>query len=176
MATWNFGPLTLPIEPASIQRSVARKQVVDKIVEQLPFAIDLGPDTYEVNIKGLIYPTYKVTQLWELVKKGENPSIEIYNDDPDFALYNGRYAIARAVEGVNGPNFIADGGFVLGVGPVHTYDITFVQFGDSGLISDGNTGDLELDDDGIGFGDINVNLGDFNFGDFLFSFDDILAG
>lgn len=174
--TWSIGAITLPMDPQSIHRGVARKQVVDKIIQQLPFAVDTGPDLYEVNIKGLIWPTTTVYQLWELVKKGENPSIEVVTDDVDFAIYNGRYAVNRFDEGVDGPRFIADAGFINGVGPVHSYDITLVQFGGSGLVADGNTGDLELDEDGVGFGDISLNFGDFNFEDFTFSFGDLLFG
>ncbi len=174
--TWNIGPLELPIDPQSVVRRVARKQTVDQVIQQLPFAVDLGPDMYEVTLTGLIWPTVKVFALWELVKKGEQPTIEIRTDDPDFSIYNARYAINKAEEGVPGPQFIADAGFVNGVGPVHNYNITFIQFGDSGLVADGNTGDLELDDDGVGLGDINLDFGNFNFSDFTFSLGDLFFG
>ena len=169
--TWQFGPVILPIDPASIQRRVARKQVVDKLQQQLPFAVDTGPDMYELNITGLIWPEYKAWQLWEIVKAAELPVIEIITDDFHFDMYNGRYAINRADTGMSGPRFIADPASPDGVSTVHDYNVTFVQFADQGLLANGNSQDLELDEDGIGFGDININMGDFNFGDFTFPFD-----
>lgn len=169
--TWFIGPIDLPIDPASVHRRVARKQTVDKIQQQLPFAVDTGPDLYELNITGLIYPEWKAWALWELVKKAEQVSIEIRITDERFAMFQGRYAVNRAETGMDGPKYIADVDATLdGVAAVHEYNINFIQFADQGSLADGDSADTLLDEDGVAFGDININMGDFSFGDFTFPF------
>lgn len=174
--TWSIGPITLPIDPKTVRRRVARKQVVDKIAKQLPFAVDTGPEVFELVVSGLIWPSFKAFALWELVKKAENPSIELsITGDNDFSIYNGRYAVSRADSGVSGPKFIDDATAPGGTTAVHDFNITFIQFADQGSIADGDTGELFLDEDGVGFGDINIEIGDFDFGDFLLTFGGVFS-
>jgi len=173
--SWKIGSIELPIDPESVTRRVARKQVLDKIVGQLPFAIDTGPEVFELTITGKIWPSSKAFALWELVKKAETPSIEvIVSNDIDFGQYSGRYAVSRAESVIDKPQFIKDGSLTTAV---HDYNITLIEYAKPGAFGDGNAGDTTLDEDGVGFGGINVSFGDikFDFADFIVTIGDIFA-
>ena len=168
---WKIGNVTLPIPPESIDRRVLRKQTVDKIIEDFPFPIDTGPDSFELQMKGLIYPNLAAFLLWENIKKAEEPTtqIEVADGDVEFQIYNGKYAVNKASVKVDGPFFIKDSGFASGEGPVHKYDITFIQFADQGDLSDGDTAEFEGDETGTGLDGIEDLLGSIDFGDYIFT-------
>lgn len=151
---WKIGPVTLPVPPTTIRRRVMRKQEAKQILFDFPIPTDTGPDMFELQITGLIYPSNTAASLWELTKNADEPSIQIIVDEvnnPNFAQYNGRYAVNKSEVFMEAPQYIDDPGFIGGSGPVHTYDITFVQFAETGAIQDADIVDLEADEDGIGF-------------------------
>lgn len=169
-SAWSFGPIPLPVAPTSIKRRVLRKQEAKQILFDFPIPTDTGPDLFELEITGLIWPSYKAFALWELTKNADEPSIQITVDEvlePNFAFYNGRYAVNKSEIGAAAAQSVADTGFVGGIGPVHTYSITFVQFGEPGAISDSEVIDPTSDEDGIGT-DIPDGTNDtFDFDDFV---------
>jgi hypothetical protein len=155
MATsaWSFGPINLPMAPQTVKRRVLRKQEAKQILFDFPIPTDTGPDLFELQITGLIWPSSKAFALWELTKNADEPSIQITVDEvlePDFALYNGRYAVNKSEIGAEGVQQIVDDGFVNPEGPVHKYDITFIQFAEPGNTSDSEVIDPISDEDGVG--------------------------
>jgi len=153
--TWKIDTIELPFGgPQSVKRRVIRKQTADKIISQFPFPVDLGPDAFEFQIKGLISPAELADQFWEDVKNPDKDKfvIEVTND-PEFEFFSGEYVVNRSDIGMTKPQFDSVTGKI-----VQNYNITFVQFSQD--IGNGSTGDLNLDEDGVGFGDFNI---DFNF-------------
>jgi hypothetical protein len=152
-SAWSFGPINLPMAPQTIKRRVLRKQEAKQILFDFPIPTDTGPDLFELQITGFIYPSSKAFALWELTKNADEPSIQIQVDEveePNFALYNGRYAVNKSEVGTEAVQIIDDAGFVGGSGPVHKYDITFVQFAAQGNTADTDIVDPVLDED-VGF-------------------------
>jgi hypothetical protein len=169
-SAWSFGPINLPMAPMSIKRRVLRKQEAKQILFDFPIPTDTGPDLFELQISGLIYPSSKAFALWELTKNADEASIQITVDEatePDFALYNGRYAVNKSEVGAEGVQQIADAGFVNTEGPVHKYDITFVQFAAQGNTGDTDVIDPESDEDGPGFDFPDGTDESFDFDDFV---------
>ena len=153
-SAWTIGPINLPIAPSSIRRRVLRKQEAKQILFDFPIPTDTGPDLFELQITGWVWPSAKAYALWELTKNADEPSIQIEVDEvaePNFALYNGRYAVNKSEIFADAAQHVSDAGFVGGEGPVHKFDITFVQFADQGSTADTDIIDPELDEDGTGF-------------------------
>jgi len=172
--TWKFSTIVLPIPPVIADQRVLRKQTVDALIDQFPFAIDSGPDSFELQLKGLIWPKAAKEALWEDIKNAEEPSIqiEVADDDVDFKQYEGRYAVNKSSIKINGPNFTKDAGLDV---PVWTYDITFIQFADQSTLADNDTGSLDGDESGIGFGSIEDLLGNFDFDKFIFTLETLFT-
>ncbi len=170
--TWEIGPIVLPIDPESIERRVLRKQEANNIIEQFGIPIDVGPDAFEFTVKGKIWPTQLSNQLWETTKKAEQATIQILvTNDPQFEVYTDRYAVNKSSVKISGPNFVKQGGVDV---PVYSYNITFVQFAGQGDTTDGDSGDIDLDEDGVGF-DIEDVFGSFDFSDFLNTINDFFT-
>ncbi len=162
--TWIIDGITLPIDPASAERRVLRKQQANQILSSFPLPFDIGPQAFELTLKGLIWPPSKAKGLWEQTKVAEAESIQIQViNDPDHLQYEGRYAVNKESVKQDGPKFTKDAGAEV---PVSAYDITFVQFGESSAIGDGDGLDLDLDEDGVGF-DIEDVFGAFDFDSFI---------
>lgn len=168
-SAWSFGPINLPMAPESIKRRVMRKQEAKQILFDFPIPTDTGPDLFELQITGYIYPAFKAWALWELTKNPDEPSIQISVDaalEPNLAQYNGRYTVNKSEISVEAAMSIADVGFVGGEGPIHRYDITFIEFAES-VMSDADIIDPTLDEDGAAF-DIPDGTGDsFDFEEFV---------
>jgi len=162
--TWIIDGITLPIDPVTAERRVLRKQQANQILASFPLPFDIGPQAFELTLKGLIWPPSLAKELWEQTKVAESESIQIeVLNDPDHLQYEGRYAVNKESVKEDGPKFVRDEGSDVSVA---AYDITFVQFGDSSAIGDGDGGDLDLDEDGVGF-DIEDVFGSFDFSDFI---------
>ncbi len=169
---WKFDSLSIPIDPTSIERKVLRKQEATSILQQFPLPFDLGPDAFELTIKGFVWPSLLADQLWELTKQAEAPSIQIeVTDDEEHEVYSGLYAVNKASVKRKDPEFITVDGKQKAV---HRFQFTFVQFGEGGIVSDGDSGDIDLDEDGVGF-DIEDIFGVFDFDNFLNVIDDFFT-
>ena len=142
--------------PQLVKRRVLRKQEADKLLEKFPLPVDLGPDSFKLQIKGLISPALLADQLWEVVKKAGQESIQIQiTGEPEFEFFAGRYTVNKADSGVKKPMFDENGKLV------QEYDITFIAFTEQGDTQDIDTGDKILDEPGIGFGDFEDIFDDF---------------
>ncbi len=162
--TWIIDGITLPIDPSKAERRVLRKQQANQILSSFPLPFDIGPQAFELNLKGLIWPPSLAKELWEQTKVAEAESIQIeVIDDADHLQYAGLYAVNKESLKQDGPKFTRHEGSDV---PVAAYDITFVQFGDSSSVGDGDGLDLDLDEDGVGF-DIEDVFGAFDFDDFI---------
>jgi len=149
--TWTLDEIVLPFGgPESVEWGMIRKQTARKIIEDFPTPIDIGPDSMELKITGIISSGVIIDKLREVVKRAEKETAQLIVTDPEFEMYTGKYAVGRAKIGQKGPNFDAETGFI-----VQQYDLTLVQFAEGGLTEDGNTSDKELDEDGVGFGDLD---------------------
>jgi len=93
----------------------------------------------------------------DTLKNAEKPTIQIIVTEPEFGISQAKlYAVNRMDVGLSKPMFDSETGEM-----VQEYDITFVEFEDD--IGEQDTGSKTLDEDGIGFGDINLSFGDFIF-------------
>lgn len=147
--------------PQKVNRRVMRKQTANKILEQFPLPFDLGPDSFELQLSGLISPPEAADKLYELAKRAETESMTItvnndsFGQDADhFNRINGQYAVSRGDISITAPAFDENGKLV------QKYNITFIQFAEQSDIGNGDSGDLVNDEPGISFGDINFSFGD----------------
>ncbi len=149
--TWTLDEHVLPFGgPESIQWGIVRKQVAKKIIENFPTPVDIGPDQMELTITGQIQDGAEIDKLREIIKRAEKETMQLTVTEPEFDMYTGLYAVGRAKIGQKGPSFNPETGKI-----VQTYNIVMVQFAEGGINEDGNTGDKETDEDGVGFGDID---------------------
>jgi len=163
--TWWIGPIQLPIPPEEVEKSAVRKLEGESAIKQFGIPLDLGPDVFQFQLKGLIWPTVKAGQLVDMIKREDRDSIVVRTDDPNFEAFTGQYLVQKTSVKLSGPEFIKDTGFTGGEGPVHHYDITFVQFANQSSIANGDSLDLEGDETGIGFM-IEEIFGKFQWTDF----------
>jgi len=154
--------VTLPFGgPQSVKRRVIRKKTAQSILSQMPFPIDIGPDAFELQIKGLISPAAEADKLWEIVKRADRDSVVVsITNEPEFEFFTNQYIINKSTVSISKPAFDANGKIV------QNYDITFVQPPED--IANSDDGEKIIDEDGIGFGD----LGD----DFVFDFLTFILG
>ena len=161
--TWHIGDdvdgVELPFGgPQTLSRRVVRKQTANKILEQFPIPFDLGPDSFEMTMTGLISPASEADKLWEICKRAESESVIItVKNEPEFSKFNGQYGITRGDLNITGPKFDENGGIV------QTYTIVFIQFAEQSDIGNGDSQDIVNDESGVGFGDVNVSFGDVIF-------------
>lgn len=173
MVTWILDTVDLPFGgPQSVQWGILRKQTANKIIEQFPFPVDIGPDSFELQIKGQIASGIEIEKLRETVRRAEKETaqLEVLPTTDEFSIYTGKYAVGKAKIGQRGPQFDAATGKI-----VQDYDITLVQFAGGGVFSDGLSGDLNLDEDGVGFGNLNDLFDDILLDSFPNIFADILG-
>ena len=147
--------------PQKVSRRVMRKQAANKILSAFPLPFDLGPDSFALQLTGLISPPKAADKLYELAKRAEVESITItvkddsFGDDAThFNKINGQYAVSRGNLSITKPQFDENGKLV------QKYDITFIQFAEQSDVGNGDSGDIVNDEPGIGFGDINFSFGD----------------
>ena len=150
--------------PQKVSRRIMRKQTANKILEDFPLPFDLGPDSFELQLTGLISPPAEADKLYEIAKRAESESITITvtndtlgQDKDKFDKINGQYAVSRGDISISAPAFDSNNKIV------QKYDITFLQFAEQSDLGNGDSGDKSLDEPGIGFGDINLTFGDFDF-------------
>ena len=168
---WTLDTIDLPFGgPESVQWGILRKQTANKIIEQMPFPVDIGPDSFELQIKGRITSGVEIEKLRETVRRAEKETAQLEVTDPEFTIYTGKYAVGKAKIGQRGPQFDGTTGKI-----VQEYNITLVQFAGGGTFSDGLSGDLTLDEDGVGFGDLNVLFEDILLDSFPNIFGDIFG-
>jgi hypothetical protein len=149
--TWTLDEIVLPFGgPESVEWGMIRKQTAKKIIEDFPFPVDIGPDTMELQITGQINDGVIIDKLREVVKRAEKETAQLTVTDPEFSMYSGLYSVGRAKIGQKGPQFDPTTNTI-----VQDYTLVLVQFAEGGLTEDGNTGDKELDEDGVGFGDLD---------------------
>lgn len=166
--TWTLDTVNLPFGgPTSIEWGIVRKQTANKIVENFPFPVDVGPNAMELKITGKITGATEIDKLREVVKRAEKQTIQLIVTDPEFTMYgsgsstDGLYAVGRAKIGQKGPQFDASTGLI-----VQDYDITLVQFAEGGSVGEGDTADLIEDEEGVSFGDLNTIFEDALFDQF----------
>ncbi len=172
---WKISNTELPMPPVIADQRVLRKQTVDALIDQFPFAVDSGPQSFEYQLKGLIFPKAAKEALWEDIKNAEEPTVQIQVADEDVALfgqYEGRYAVSKSSIKINGPNFTSVEGVET---PVWTYDITFIQFAEHTSLADGEEGTLTGDESGTGFAGIEDLIGEFDFDKFIFTLGDLFS-
>lgn len=173
--TWVIGDdvdgVILPFGgPQTLNRRVMRKQTADKILEDFPIPFDLGPDSFEMVMTGLISPAAEADKLWEICKRAEQESIQIVVlNEAEFAKFTGLYAVSKGDISISGPMFDENGK------SVQKYAITFVQFAEQGDLGNGDSGDSVGTEPGIGFGDIDISFGDIVFDTFGNLFPNLLG-
>ena len=173
MVTWKLDTIDLPYGgPQSVTWGVLRKLTANNILEQFALPVDLGPDSFELQIKGQISSGLEIEKLRETVKKAEKDTIqlEVLPEDDEFAIYTGKYIVSKAKIGQKGPQFDGATGKI-----VQDYNLTLVQYADGGTISDGLSGDLNQDEDGVGFANLNDLIADIALDIFPNIFADILG-
>jgi hypothetical protein len=149
--TWTLDEIVLPFGgPNSVEWGMIRKQTAKKIIEDFPTPVDIGPDSMELTIQGKINDGKIIDQLREVVKRAEKETAQLTVTDAEFDMYTGKYAVGRAKIGQSGPQFDPATNTI-----VQDYQLTLVQFAEGGITEDGITGDKELDEDGVGFGDLD---------------------
>ena len=167
---WQIGNTILPIPPLLTDERVLRKQTVDSLIDQFPGIVDSGPQGFELQVKGLIWPKSAKEALIDEIRNAEEPSTQIQVADSDaslFGQYEGRYAVSKSSIKIDGPNFTRDddGNEV----PVWTYDIVFIQFTNQTNLADVDQGTFDGDESGVGFAGLEDILGDFDFDQFIFT-------
>lgn len=135
--------------PQSVRKRVARKIEAQTILANFGLPSDLGPDLFEIQIKGIIGPPALIEKLWGIVKNPEQDSVPLtVINEPQFEMYNNTQVVFSKVDiGQNGPQFDAETGDI-----VQDYDITFIEFAEASAIGNGDVAEPELDEPGIGFG------------------------
>ncbi len=173
MVTWTLDTVDLPFGgPSSVNWGVLRKLTANNILEQFALPVDLGPDSFELQIKGLISSGVEIEKLRETVKKAEKDTIqlEVLPIDNEFAIYTGKYIVSKAKIGQKGPQFDGATGLI-----VQDYTLTLVQYAGGGTFSEGLSDDLVQDEDGVGFAALNDLIVDLALDIFPNLFADILS-
>ena len=172
--TWHIGDedagVTLPYGPNRLDRKILRKQAAEQILEDFPLPFDLGPDSFELQMNGLIHPASEADKLYEIAKRAETASIIITNDEADFQKFNGQYAVSRGSISISSPQRDATTG-----GLVQNFSITFVQFTEQSDTGNGDSGENSGDEEGIGFGDFDFSFSDLILDSFQNLFPNLFA-
>lgn len=164
LSGWYLDGIELPIAPSSIERRVIRKPDLSKTEFGFPVLFNPGPQSYDLVIKGWVWPTIKVYQLDLLARAAETEIVQLYIPAADEqSVYRGKYAIDRSAIKMEGPTFTEFGG---GDVAAWQYEITLVQFADEGENQDSIEGGLDLDEIGIGFGDITLTMPEIDISNF----------
>ena len=173
MVSWTLDTIDLPFGgPSSVNWGVLRKLTANNILEQFALPVDLGPDSFELQIKGLISSGVEIEKLRETVKKAEKDTIqlEVLPIDNEFAIYTGKYIVSKAKIGQKGPQFDGATGKI-----VQEYNLTLVQYAGGGTFSEGLSDDLVQDEDGVGFAALNDLIEDLALDIFPNLFEGILS-
>ncbi len=173
MVSWTLDTIDLPFGgPQSVNWGVLRKLTANNILEQFALPVDLGPDSFELQIKGQISSGVEIEKLRETVRRAEKETIQldILPTDNEFAIYTGKYIVSKAKIGQKGPQFDGATGKI-----VQDYNLTLVQYAGGGTFSEGLSGDLNQDEDGVGFGNLNDLIEDILIDIFPNTFAEILS-
>ena len=164
LSGWFIDDIELPIAPSSLERKVIRKPDLSKTEFGFPVLFNPGPQSYDLVLKGWIWPTFKVSALDLLARAAETEIVQIQIPASDAqSVYRGKYAIDRSSIKLDGPTFTEFAGSTV---TAWQYEITFVQFADEGENQDSLEGGLDLDELGVGFGDINITMPEIDISDF----------
>ena len=158
--TFSIDLVELPIFPTSIVRKLVRKPTVNASNYGFPSLVDTGPDTFQLQIKGYIWDEVKAQELWELTKDASGEALSLAVTEVKYDWINGLYAVTRCNVNRKKPMSTEDDGID---NDVWQYDIIFAQYSETGAYEPGDSGGVDLDEPGIGFGDFEEIAGPWLF-------------
>ena len=147
--TFTIGETLLPIFPKAINRKLSRKPKMNVQQFGFPVPTDTGPQSFNLQIKGLIWDKIKAEELWELTKDAEGEVINISVTEEDYTWINGLYACTRSIIGQKKFQTTVEAGITK---DIWDYDLTFTQYAETGAFEPGDVGGIDFDEPGIGFG------------------------
>lgn len=151
--------IVLPYGVSEVRRRVLRKDTAESVMQDFGLPFDLGPESFELHIRGLITPASEANKLWEIAKRPDRAAVTItVIDEPEFEMYSGYYLINRADIGLSRPMYDAETGKV-----VQEFDLAFINPSAEGTVGFADSEEVKLDEPGVGFGDIAQQLSDFLF-------------
>ena len=162
--TFTIGETVLPIFPKEINRKLSRKPRMNVQQFGFPVPTDTGPQSFNLQIKGLIWDQIKAEELWELTKDAEGEVISVSVTEENYTWVNGLYSCTRSTVSKKKFQTVDDGG----VKEVWNYDLTFTQYAETGAFEPGDVGGIDFDEPGIGFGSFEEIFGPWDFDVFSF--------
>ena len=161
--TFSVDEVVLPIFPQKIIRKITRKPSINTSQFGFPSMTDTGPDTFQLQVSGYIWDEVKAQELWELTKDASGEALPLSVTEEKYDWINGLYAVTRSNINRKKPMSTADAGVQV---DVWEYDIIFVQYAESGAYEPGDTGGIDFDEPGVGFGNFEDIVGPWLFGAF----------
>lgn len=160
--TFTIAEIELPLFPQSIARKLTRKPTVTQTNYDYPVPTDTGPQSFNLEVKGLIWGSEKAQELWELTKDAEGEVISIIatgDEEDSYSWVNGLYACTKAeVKQMKNETTLDDGEQA-----VWKFSCTFTQYAEAGAFEPGDIGGIEFDEPGIGFGSFEEIFGEWDF-------------
>ena len=160
--TFSIDEVELPIFPQKIVRKLTRKPSINNTQFGFPSMTDTGPDTFQLQVSGYIWDEVKAQELWELTKDASGEALVIAVTEDKYDWINGLYAVTKTNISRKKSLSTLDAVSLYSV-DVWKYDITFVQYAETGAFEPGDTGGIDLDEPGIGFGDFEDIIGPWLF-------------
>ena len=157
--TFSIDLVELPIFPNSIVRKLVRKPTVNASNYGFPSLVDTGPTTFQLQVKGYIWDEVRAQELWELTKDASGEALSLAVTEDKYDWINGLYAVTRTNINRKKPMTVNDDGEK----DVWQYDIIFAQYAETGSFEPGDTGGIDFDEPGIGFGSFEEVMGDWTF-------------
>ena len=157
--TFSIDLVELPIFPDTIVRKLVRKPQISSTSYSFPSMTDTGPDTFQLQLKGYIWDEVKAQELWELTKNASGEAISLSVTEDKYDWINGLYAVTRTNVNRKKPMTVNDDGEK----DVWKYDIIFAQYSETGAYEPGDTGGIDFDEPGIGFGNFEEIAGPWLF-------------
>ncbi len=159
---WFIDDLELPIAPTVVEETVLRKPDIKKIEFGFPLLFNPAPDSFGLSLKGWIFDAGKKFELYELGRSADTELIQVI--DPDGGIENGEFAVARINITRDAPYFTT---FLNTSVKAWKYEIVLVRVPGAGDTQDALEIGIDLDEDGIGFGDLdNIFDGQLDFSAF----------
>lgn len=171
---WFIDDIELPIAPASLERRVIRKPDISQIDFGFPLLFNPGPQSFDLVLKGWIWPNTRASALDALARAAETEIVQLTIPIAEelSILTNGRYAIDRSIINIKGPHTTDFNGVAVAA---WEYELTLIQFADVGENQDSVDAGIDLDEIGVGFGDINITFPEIDITNFDM-FEDIGLG
>ena len=158
--TFSVDAVTLPIFPQQIVRKLIRKPNISATTFGFPSMTDTGPQEFQLQIKGYIWNELRAQELWELTKNAEGEALALAVTETKYDWINGLYAVTRSNVNRKKSMTTDDDGEQV---DVWQYDIIFAQYAETGSFEPGDTGGIDFDEPGIGFGSFEEVMGDWTF-------------